>query len=70
MGRQVLHDLIEHDKEKDQSCVVLGAAFDCLFVHSIYIPSIQSSCSSHSLIGDSTRECLDSLQLMSLLLNL
>lgn len=42
------------------------ALFNCLFVHSIYIPPSSRPPSSHSLIGDSVRECLDSLQLMSL----
>lgn len=38
----------------------------CLFVHSIYIPpSIQPSPTSHSLIGDSMNERLDSLQHVS-----
>lgn len=54
MRRKVLHDLPEHDKEKVKHCALLWAPFDCLFVHSIYIPSIQSSHSSHSPIGDST----------------
>lgn len=40
-----------------------------LFVCSVHLyPSIQPSLSSHSLIGDSMRECLDSLQHMSLVL--
>lgn len=52
--RQVLHNLTEHDKEKVKHCSLLWAPFDCLFVRSIYIPSIQSSHSSHSPIGDST----------------
>lgn len=51
----MLHDWNQPDKEKDKSSILLWGPFDCLFVHSIYIPSIQSSHSSHSLIGDSTR---------------
>lgn len=40
-----------------------------LFVCSVHLyPSIQPSLSSHSLIGDSMTECLDSLQLTSLVL--
>ncbi len=40
----------------------------CLFVCSFHLYlSIQPSPTSHSLIGDSMRECLDSLQLMSCL---
>lgn len=51
----VLHDWNQPDKEENKSSVLLRGPWDCLFVHSIYIPSIQSSHSSHSLIGDSTR---------------